>query len=133
MHLDTFGIVVEWKADLADRGLLLVLGCIDNKVFEKWVFIYFIRLLFIDDEVDIRLDFSDFINVIVNVNCAGAFADPHFPEFFFGVAPEVEVFKLHCLPWVIRFEPKLGVVVADTRRIFIFGLMLLFSLRSITL
>ena len=89
MHLDTFGVIVEGKADLADGGRLLIFGCIDNKVLIVRSLFDFIAVIFsVDDEVYVWLHFSDFINPIVD--CVNLFIEPHFSEFAFGIVPQVE-------------------------------------------
>ena len=67
LHFDTFGVVVEGKVDLADGGRLLVFGCINNKMLVKWFLFDFIVVTFlIDNEVYVWLNFSDYINFIVD-------------------------------------------------------------------
>ena len=100
LHLHNFGVVIEGKADLAGRGRLLVFGCIDNEVFERWVVIEFVILFFIDNEVDVMLHFPYYINFIVDH--VYDFVGPHFSELPFGVVPEVEVKELQSLLlWLI--------------------------------
>ena len=94
-------------------------------MFEKWALIYFITLLFVYQKVDVWLHFPDFKYLIVD--CVYAFVGLHFSELSFGVIPEAEVLKLHCLLRFIGMEPKLGVTVADIRSIIPFELMLPFN------
>ena len=86
LHLYTFGAVIKGKADLTDGGRLLVLDCIDNEVFVRWVLIGLISIIFfIGDEVDVWLNFAYFANLIADYTYL--FVDFHFSELFFGVAP----------------------------------------------
>ena len=48
-----------------------------------------------EEEVDVWLDLSNFINGMVG--CAYAFAKLHFSELSSGVVPEVEAKQLKCL------------------------------------
>ena len=81
-----FLVVVEWKADLTDGGLLLIFGCIGNEVLKKWFLVDFaIKFFSKDDEVDVCLNFTYFFNLIVD--CVYLFIGPHFSEFSFGVVP----------------------------------------------
>ena len=91
LHFHIFRVVIEGKADLANGGRLLVFGCIDNEVFEKWVLIdlLLIIIFLICDEVDVWLHFTDSIHLIVY--CVYTFVGPHFSDLSFGVTPEIEV------------------------------------------
>ena len=99
LHFHTFGIIIEGKTDLADWGRLLVFGCIENEALKEWVlFDLVIVIFFIGHEVNVRLNFPYYINMIVD--CVYLFIDPHFSEFAFGVVPQVEVWELQSLFWI---------------------------------
>ena len=62
-----FGVSVERKTYPANRGRLLIFAGIDNQVLVDWAFIKFlIHLCFIDNEVDIRLNFPNCVDVIID-------------------------------------------------------------------
>ena len=127
LHLHTFGVAVEGKADLPNRGRLLIFCCIDNEVLKEWTLIdlLLIIIFLICDEVDVWLHFTDSIHLIVD--CVYTFVGPHFCEFSFRVVREVKIWKLHCLLISIGIKPKLGVVVAGIQSVILFELMLPFN------
>ena len=112
MHFNIFGVVIEGKANLANRGRLLVLARIHNEVFARWVVNIFLSIYFlINEEVDVWLNFSDCMNEIVN--CVYAFVGFYFYEFSFGIFYDVEVEKLQSLLWFIGIEANFRLFVVD--------------------
>ena len=77
-HFHIFGIFVEGRNDLANRGRLLIFVRVNNEVLKEWPLIYFVTLFLIDDEVDACFHFLYFINFIVDR--IDVFAGPHFSE-----------------------------------------------------
>ena len=78
---------------MANRGRLLIFAGIDNQVLVDWAFIKFlIHLCFIDNEVDVRLNFPNSVDVIID--CV---YKPHFSSLSFGVISEFKVKELHYL------------------------------------
>ena len=71
LHFDTFRVVLERKADLANSGSFLIFTRIDNEILENWV-IFDIAIFLVDDEIDVWFNFPYFINVFVC--CAYTFA-----------------------------------------------------------
>ena len=75
---------------MVDGGQLFVLCCIDNEALLRWYLFDFIIVIFlVDDEVNIWLNFPNFINEIVDG--VYLFVDSHFSELAFGVVSEVKV------------------------------------------
>ena len=101
LHFDNSEIVVKGKSGLANRGRLLIFARIDNEMLKKWVLIELLTppIFFISDEVNVQLNFPNFVNFIVL--CIYALTDSHFFELSFGVVPEIEVKELQKLFWSI--------------------------------
>ena len=127
LHFHIFEVFVKGKADLANGGQLLVFARVDNKVLVRWVLIDFITFFLVDDEVHIKLNFSDCMNFIVE--CVYTFIYYNLFELLFGIVPEVKVNELHFLSLVILIEKKFGVIVAGNCQIKFFELMLPFDNR----
>ena len=77
------------------------------------------RLIYLTgDEVDVGINFPNFIDIIVNY--ALAFIDPYFFDLSFGVIPQVEVGKLKILFLAFGGQQKFRVFIHDTRNAIIY-------------
>ena len=114
-HLHVPRVTFEGKIYLAKRGRLLIFACIDYVLRVESVIDLFIGFFCVHSKVNIWLNFSDFINTVIDW-FYWTF-EPYFSELSFGVVFQIKVKEIFCLCYIVQCKHYFGVTIAKIPQI----------------